>query len=179
MKILEMRRCSLRASPGKGLSDVGTELAARARAYMARAYDAYAASPKRRAGETLWALGFPVYMADAVFAPPDAGVKALFAGTATDEAPLKKQFAKFLTAVQLMTEPIHEGGRVLVVSHLPTMMALIRASGQSVAGWSADDCLRPLEGLQIEMEANQIRGMSVLRLPDALYESLDPATGAV
>jgi broad specificity phosphatase PhoE len=183
MRVIEVRRNSVRAKPAKGLSETGVELARAVAPYLGGAYHAYYTSPTRRCRETLESLGFPTFRRVKVLGPlPDAFDRfeqdllaqqlrtgcGFLAGYMTIPAArelLMKVGARVLKTVRRIARKIPSGGRALVISH----SGVIEATGMAARGTEDSSFLLPelghLEGIVIELVDDVVRQVRVLRLP--------------
>ncbi len=185
MKVVEIRRHSL-TGEDKNLSDEGRELAQRAKASLLRErYDLVLSSPKARCLQTAEAFGFPEPKVDERFGtlpgeklgPYDEQVRKLmeerglslleayFALPETRKV-LEEKGREVVEAIIEVASSLPEGGSAFIVSHGGTIepAALVALGGEfdlSVLGGG----LEPCEGVAFLVEGEEIKGVSIIRLP--------------
>lgn len=173
MRVLEVRRHSLREAFGDHLSSAGVELARRTAATLPP-IDRVVTSEKIRAIETAEALGLRVdrkvrelgQIPDEVQARVDEAHPRSFSDYATlvVRNPWVGAFAQAQVALwRAELAPLPEGGRVLVVSH-GGLIELGAASALPDAARSWGLPLGVLEGVRLEWEGDRCTRGEVVRL---------------
>ena len=173
MRVLEVRRHSLRDPYSGHLSAAGVELA-RATAPTLGSPGRVVTSEKVRAIETAEALGLRVdrtirelgQVPDEVQAIVDEAHPTSFAGyvTLVERNRVVRDFAAVQVALwRTEIDPLAEGGRVLIVSHGGIIeLGAASAAPDAARGWGLP--LSVLEGVRLYWEVGRCRRAEVLRL---------------
>lgn len=173
MRLLEVRRHSLRDPYSGHLSAAGLELARSTATGVARP-DRVVTSEKVRAIETAEALGLPVdrtlpelgQVPDEVQALVDAARPSSFAEyvALVERNRAVRDFAAFQVGIwRSEVDGLTEGGRLLIVSHGGIIeLGAASAAPDAARGWGPP--LSVLEGVRFSWEDGRCRRAEVLRL---------------
>ena len=178
MRVLEVRRHTMRSKPGKHLSQAGVSLARRIGETMGP-FDRVVTSTLARAFETAIAMGFAVdercellsEMSDEVDAEVDWTLgfpeftRAIAQGGATD------RFAAAQAALWTeIVSSVGEGGRALIVSHGGIIEAgtigCLPGANHAVWGGALDYC----EGVRLSFADGRFRAAEILRMAERIDE---------
>jgi broad specificity phosphatase PhoE len=136
MKLIEVRRHSIRDKGSDSLSAEGIALVRKVKNQLFPTYDLYISSPKQRAQETMSAFGFTEYIVDERFSTLNdinldgfsvdvekvSDEKSISTFEALFEVRevvriLKKSGEEFLNALKSIASNLPENGKALIISH--------------------------------------------------------------
>lgn len=174
MRVVELRRHSVRSLPEESLSPGGVALA-RTIGKQNRSFHLAVTSPTTRAVETAVALGYPSARLNARWGPfPDSvplkfhwlssfpEVKAAF----QREHPMRHYASNLLALIRISLAEIPDRGALVIVTHggVPELGAVSTFPESDPTPLGGP--LRCMEGVRIAFEEQSPKGLEVLRVPD-------------